>query len=88
MILDFSLVQDRPESFSTALKETNRELQSLAALVWLSNHLPSLLRSSNFSLTLRTLSHITPFPNINLDENKTFSIENAKSTSNGVSRQT
>jgi len=55
--LYFSFVQDRPERFSTALKEPNRELCSFAALVLSSCHLPSLLRSADFFLALRTFGH-------------------------------
>jgi len=59
--LDFPLVQDRPEGFSTARKQSNSKLCSLATLVFSASHLPRLLRSTNFFLTLRTFSHNIPF---------------------------
>ena len=59
-LLDFSLVQDRSERFSTAFKESDRELHSFAALVFSSSHLPSLLRCTDFFLTFGTFSHNIP----------------------------
>jgi len=55
--LYFSFVQDRPERLSTALKESDRQLCSFAALVLSSCHLPSLLRSADFFLALRAFGH-------------------------------
>jgi len=59
-LLDFSLVQDRFERFSTAFKQSNSKLCSLAILVFSSSHLPSLLGFANFFLTLRAFCHDIP----------------------------
>jgi len=58
MCLYLSLAQNRPEGFSAALKESNRKFRSFATLVFSSSHLPSLLRSAYFFLTLRAFSHL------------------------------
>jgi hypothetical protein len=59
--LDFSFVQHRSEAFSTTVKESDCEFGSLATLVFSASHLPGLLRSTDFFLTLGTFSHNIPF---------------------------
>jgi hypothetical protein len=58
--LDFSLVQDRSEAFSATDKESDCEFSPLATLVFSASHLPGLLRSTDFFLTLGTFSHNIP----------------------------
>jgi hypothetical protein len=55
--LYLSLAQDRSERFSTAFKESNSKLCSLATLVFSSSHLPGLLWFTYFLFALRTFSH-------------------------------
>ena len=62
--LNLSLRQCRSERLSAVFKESYRKFCSLAALVWLPCHLPSLLWSADFFSTYRTLSHYNPFSNI------------------------
>lgn len=62
--LDLLLVQDRPEALSTTLVESDCQLCSLTTLVFSACHFPSLLRSTDFFLTLWTLCHNIPFSSL------------------------
>jgi len=72
--LDFSLVQNGPEAFPAAIKESYCEFGSLSVLVFSASHLPSFLWSAHFSLTFGAFSHNIPFEAVYHDVDKTFSI--------------
>jgi len=59
--LDFFLAQHRSESLIATLVESDCEFCSLAALVLLASHLPSLYRRAYFFFTFGTFRHNIPF---------------------------
>ena len=78
--LYLSLAQDRSERFSTAFKESNSKLCSLATLVLSSSHLPGLPWFNYFLFALRTFSHETTFQTVCLHGNKRLATRRARNS--------